>query len=70
MRRAVVRQMKKPMQNNTTNPMRDPIDMLSLMMTDIGRTKIDMSVRRLRMAFDQLLECQFRREILRVSPWR
>jgi hypothetical protein len=54
-RSAVVRQIKKPMQNNTTKPTRDPVDMLSLTITGMGSMKMRMSVRRLEMAFDQLL---------------
>jgi hypothetical protein len=61
MRSAVVRQMKNPMQKRTTRPTRDPIDILSLMITGIGSMKIAISVIRLRMAFDQLLTMSVRR---------
>ncbi|KAJ4377513.1 hypothetical protein N0V83_000338 [Neocucurbitaria cava] len=54
MRSAVVKQMKKPIEKRTISPMRDPVDMFRLKMTGIGRMKIDMSVKRLRTAFDQL----------------
>ena len=54
MRSAVVRQMMEPMQNSITKPMRDPMDMLSCMRTGIGRMKMAMLVRRLRVAFDHL----------------
>lgn len=54
MRSAVVRQMKKPTQNRTTRPMRDPMDMFKRTITGMGRTKIAISVRRLRTACDQL----------------
>jgi hypothetical protein len=61
MRSAVVRQMKKPIQKRTTRPTRDPIDMLSLIMTGIGSTNMAISVIKLRMAFDQLLKKSVRR---------
>ena len=54
MRSAVVKQMKKPMEKRTTRPMRDPVDMFKLKITGMGRMKIEMSVKRLRTAFDQL----------------
>lgn len=54
MRRAVVKQMKKPMEKRTTRPTREPRDMLRRTMTGIGRTKIAMSVMRFVIALDQL----------------
>jgi hypothetical protein len=53
-RSAVVKHMKKPIENSTTRPIFEPIDMLRRRMTGIGRMKIAMSVTRLRIAFDQL----------------
>jgi hypothetical protein len=54
MRSAVVKHMKKPIENSTTRPIFEPIDMFRRRMTGIGRMKIAMSVLRLRTAFDQL----------------
>lgn len=54
MRSAVVKQMKKPMQNNTTRPTRDPNDILRPTITGIGKTNIAMSLTRFEMALDQL----------------
>jgi hypothetical protein len=45
MRRAVVRQMKKPIEKRTIRPIREPLDMFNPKMT---------SVRRFKIAFDQL----------------
>jgi hypothetical protein len=55
MRSAVVRQMEKRM----TRPKREPVDMFRRKMMGMGRMKMARSVRRLRMAFVQLLgNCQ------------
>ena len=54
MRRAVVRQMKNPMEKSTISPIRFPKDMLRRAMTGIGSTKIAISVVRLVIALDQL----------------
>jgi hypothetical protein len=54
MRNAVVKQMKNPIEKSTTSPIFEPKDMLSLMITGMGRIKIARSVRRLRLALDHL----------------
>lgn len=54
MRRAVVRQMKKPIEKRTIRPIREPLDMFNPKMTGIGSMKIARSVRRFEIAFDQL----------------
>lgn len=54
MRRAVVKQMKKPMEKRTTRPTREPRDMLRRTMIGIGRMNIAMSVMRFVIALDQL----------------
>lgn len=55
-RSAVVRQMKKPIEKSIMRPMREPIDILRLKITGMGRMNMMMSVNRLRMALDHL--CQ------------
>lgn len=54
MRRAVVRQMKKPMEKSTTRPIREPNDMFRRMITGIGIIKIAISVKRFEIAFNHL----------------
>lgn len=54
MRNVVIRQMKKPTLNRTTKPIQELKNMLRRITKGMGRTKMAMSVRRLRMAFDQL----------------
>jgi hypothetical protein len=54
MRNAVVKQMKKPIENSTTRPIFEPIDMFRRRMTGMGRIKIAMSVMRFRTALDHL----------------
>jgi hypothetical protein len=54
MRSAVIRHMKKPMEERITRPMREPTDMFKPKITGIGRMNITRSVRRFRIAFDQL----------------
>lgn len=54
MRSAVVRQIKKPTEKSTTSPMRELTDMFRPRITGMGRTKMEMSVKRLRTALDQL----------------
>lgn len=54
-RSAVIRQMKKPMENSITKPIREPVDMFSRRITGMGRMKMARSVNRLVMAFDQLI---------------
>jgi hypothetical protein len=53
-RSAVVRQIKNPMEKRIISPIFEPIDMLSLRITGMGRMKMAMSVIRFRTEFDHL----------------
>jgi hypothetical protein len=54
MRKAVVKQIKKPMEKSTTRPIFEPRDMFRRRITGMGKMNMAISVTRLRIALDHL----------------